>query len=312
MGHAFRVADLSKHMAENHVNILCTHESINAFKYLKSLDMNPIIQEKNTSIYKYIKDLEPDLIINDTLDTEENYINSIKKLCDKIITFEDMGDGVKKTDITINAVYSSASHPHVFYGHEYIDLRDEFISSERIKINYSVRKILLSFGGEDPNNLTLRFLKLLTKYMPMEDVTIIVITGPAYSFKEELINFLSNRKHRNIEWIHNIKSNISKYMLASDIAIVSNGRTVYELAALGIPSISISSNEREDLHNFPEVAGFFKLGLHSNISDDLFIIFLIKMLDYKTRLKIHKKTNGLDLKNGKKRIKNIIYTLLKN
>ncbi|KHD27711.1 hypothetical protein [Xenorhabdus nematophila] len=93
-------------------------------------------------------------------------------------------------------------------------------------------------------------------------------------------------------------------MLDSDIAIVSNGRTVYELAALGIPSISISSNEREDLHNFPEEAGFLKLGLHSNIPDDLFIKSLINILDYKTRLAIHKKTNEIDLKKWKKKNKN--------
>ncbi|AYA39641.1 hypothetical protein D3790_03420 [Xenorhabdus nematophila] len=312
MGHTFRVADLSKDMVNNHVKILCTHKSTNSFNYLKSLGISPIIQEKNIPIHEYVKDLKPDLIVNDTLDTKEDYINNLKKICDKIITFEDMGDGVKKTDITINAVYSSAKYPHVFYGYKYIDLRDEFISAKKIEINHSVRKIFLSFGGEDTNNLTLRFLKLLIKYISIEEMNITIITGPAYSFKEGLIDFLKKIKHRNIEWIHNLKSNISKYMLDSDIAIVSNGRTVYELAALGIPSISISSNEREDLHNFPEEAGFLKLGLHSNIPDDLFIKSLINILDYKTRLAIHKKTNEIDLKNGKKRIKILIEKLLEN
>ncbi len=313
MGHAFRVADLSKSLKNNDVYVLCTHESINAFNYLKSLDIKLILQNKNIPIHKYVKKINPNLVINDTLDTDESYISTIKTLGKKIITFEDTGSGVRKTDLTINAIYSSGIYSHVLYGHNYIDLRDEFISSNRIKINNKVKSILLSFGGEDPNNLTLRFLKLLFTCNFLQDIIVKVITGPAYPFTQELNSFLSSVNYQNIQWIDNIKTGMSQHMLASDIAISSNGRTIYELAALGVPSISISANKRENLHDFSNTVGFFKLGLHSDISDDVFINSIIKIFDYETRLNIHKKTMYLDIKTGKERIiQNIIKLLNDN
>ncbi|RAX09233.1 hypothetical protein CKY10_12320 [Photorhabdus sp. HUG-39] len=313
MGHTFRVADLSKSLKNNDVYVLCTHESINAFNYLKSLDIKLILQNRNIPIYQYVKKINPNLVINDTLDTDESYIDAIKNLGKKIITFEDTGSGVKKTDLTINAIYSSGRYPHVLYGHNYIDLRDEFISSNRIKINKMVKSILLSFGGEDPNNLTLRFLKLLSTCNFFQDIIVTVITGPAYPFTQELNSFLNFGNYKNIQWINNIKTGMSQHMLAADIAISSNGRTVYELAALGIPSISISANKRENLHYFSNTVGFFKLGLHNDISDDVFINSIIKIFDYETRLKIHRQTMCLDIKTGKERIiKNIIKFLNDN
>ena len=54
---------------------------------------------------------------------------------------------------------------------------------------------------------------------------------------------------KNISLTHSTNV-ISKYMLKSDIAICSNGRTVHELAHLNIPSIVISQHNRELTHNF--------------------------------------------------------------
>ncbi|WFQ79585.1 hypothetical protein PXH59_18885 [Xenorhabdus sp. SF857] len=173
-----------------------------------------------------------------------------------------------------------------------------------------MESILLSFGGEDPNNMTLRFLNLLIRCHFLENINLKVITGPAYIFHDELIMFINSVENRSIELIHNVKDNMHEIMLSSDIAIVSNGRTVYELAALGIPSISISANNREDSHNFSTIAGFFKLGLNSEVSDNDFIDTIVKILDYNKRLEIHKRSISLDLKNGKNRIKGLIEEVL--
>jgi spore coat polysaccharide biosynthesis predicted glycosyltransferase SpsG len=43
---------------------------------------------------------------------------------------------------------------------------------------------------------------------------------------------------------------MARVMKGADLGITSNGRTVYELAAMGVPMISISQNERETLHLF--------------------------------------------------------------
>ncbi len=51
MGHVYRVVDLSKAMIGYQTDFLCTHNSLNAFDYLNSLSLNPILQKKK---YSYI------------------------------------------------------------------------------------------------------------------------------------------------------------------------------------------------------------------------------------------------------------------
>ena len=48
-----------------------------------------------------------------------------------------------------------------------------------------------------------------------------------------------------------------------DVAVTSNGRTVYELAHMNIPSIVIAQHDREFTHSFAtEENGFLPLGLY--------------------------------------------------
>ena len=51
-------------------------------------------------------------------------------------------------------------------------------------------------------------------------------------------------------------------MEKSQLAISSNGRTVYELADMNIPSIIVSHHKREDTHTFATLdKGFINLGV---------------------------------------------------
>ncbi len=51
-------------------------------------------------------------------------------------------------------------------------------------------------------------------------------------------------------------------MEKSQIAISSNGRTIYELADMNIPTIVVSHHEREETHTFASLEkGFINLGV---------------------------------------------------
>ena len=59
---------------------------------------------------------------------------------------------------------------------------------------------------------------------------------------------------------------VSKYTKKADIAVTSQGRTIYELASMGIPSIVLSQNPREATHSFATMRhGFINLGLGEEI-----------------------------------------------
>lgn len=58
-------------------------------------------------------------------------------------------------------------------------------------------------------------------------------------------------------------------MKDADLAFTSQGRTVFELSSLGIPSIVLAQNEREQLHTFAQMQnGFLNLGLGKDISTE--------------------------------------------
>ena len=73
------------------------------------------------------------------------------------------------------------------------------------------------------------------------------------------------------------------------IAIASNGRTVYELAHMNIPSIIISQNKREQLHKFSiRENGFINLGIYEKNKTKLqvkkYFLNLISNENYRLQL----------------------------
>ena len=78
---------------------------------------------------------------------------------------------------------------------------------------------------------------------------------------DNLEDFLNKCIYKNIELTYACGV-ISKIMEKSQLAISSNGRTVYELADMNIPSIIISHHERESTHSFSTLEkGFINLGI---------------------------------------------------
>lgn len=73
-----------------------------------------------------------------------------------------------------------------------------------------------------------------------------VVVGRAKKNVETLLKY--NEKE-NIRVLFDV-TNMPELMSKCDIAITSRGRTGYELAMLGIPSIAMAQNAREEKHGF--------------------------------------------------------------
>ena len=101
---------------------------------------------------------------------------------------------------------------------------------------------------------------------------------------------------------------VSEYMQQSDLAFTSQGRTVFELGSLGIPSIVLAQNEREQLHTFAQMQnGFVNLGLGANISvDTIESTFKWLVETPQIRLEMRELMLKHDLKKGIKRVTDII------
>ena len=98
-------------------------------------------------------------------------------------------------------------------------------------------------------------------------------------------------------------------MYEADIAFTSAGRTVYELASIGTPTIVLAQNERELLHTFAsEENGFINLGLGYIISHDKIRECLKELIaNYKLRTSLTNRMLEKNLRNG---INNVIDLIL--
>lgn len=235
--------------------------------------------------------------------TSIDYIIGLKSILPnaKIINFEDDGEGTTKADLVFNALYNESEFPQIYAGEKYYICSNTFLFYDPIKIKKEVKNVFISFGGADPQNYSDRILNIISKPL-YKKYNFIVVLGKAKNNVEELLKYSSE----NIKIVYDVK-NMLELMSECDIAVTSRGRTGYELALLGIPSIAMAQNKREEKHGFvSNENGFSYIGL--NPSDEI-IEGTLKMyleLSEKSRLELQNKLLNHDLRNGRKRVMNLI------
>ena len=311
LGHVYRMITLANRMAFNHKVFFLINENkklgiekVNEYNY-------PIItfRDKKELLNK-IEKINPDIVINDILDTDKEYILDLKTKGYFVVNFEDLGEGSEHANIVINALYENSYPPeNHYYGYKYVCLRDDFFIFSKKEVQKEVKTILITFGGVDPNNLTLRTLKAIEK-LNLKNIFIKVILGLGYNQKEELNNYASALKKEG--FMVAIKENVkmmAKEMYDADIVITSNGRTIYEVASIGTPCISISQNEREVRHLFVHNSRcVMDLGIAYNVSEDNIASAIKELIEnYELRKEMNKKLLKFDLKKGIDRVLRLIF-----
>ena len=305
LGHVYNTLLIANDILNHKVTFLVDSESQMAYDKISSKNY-PVIIQKHKNILEDIKAINPDLLVNDRLDTSVDYMTALKKLDLKVINFEDIGGGAKNADLVINAIYPEKQVlKNHYFGHDYFILRDEFIYSQQKSILREVKNVLITFGGVDPNNYTKKVIEIIFEYCLSNNIKVTVIAGFGYDKYDTIKNF------KNISILKNI-TNISKYMLEADIIFTSAGRTIYEIASIGTPTIVMAQNERELTHFFASSEfGFLNLGLGYNVTkDELYNNFVELIEAYDSREYMSSLMKKNDLKNGRKTIRKLIQNLI--
>lgn len=206
---------------------------------------------------------------------------------------------------TSNMGYQKRDDIRYLLGNDYIPLRKDFWDISKLKINDSVKNILITMGGNDLRNLTPKILGLLNNYFPDINKKVII----ADSFKN--ISEIENLKNSNVELIYFPKSSeIINVMASVDLAISASGQTLYELACIGVPTIAIGiiENQKNNILNwkkqgFIEYAGCWN---DENLLEN--ILDRIEFLEDKN-IRYDKRLLGVRAVNGKGSI-NIVKSIL--
>ena len=134
----------------------------------------------------------------------------------------------------------------------------------------------------------------------------VVVLGRA---KYNVNKLLEYNKYDNLEVLYDV-SNMPELMSSCDIGVTSRGRTGYELAILGIPSISMAQNHREEKHGFVcNENGFSYIGL--NPADEVIkgTLDMYLKMSQSGRMRYHEMLLSHDLRGGRKRIMSLIKSL---
>lgn len=134
-----------------------------------------------------------------------------------------------------------------FLGPKYIPLRKEFWQGREKQIKPDIQSVLITFGGQDIENLTPRMLRLLVRNQP--DLTKKVVVGSGFKNLDLIIEAMDDKTE-----IYRSPSSteMARIMYESDIAISAAGQTIYELARVGVPTIAISvaENQKNNLNGW--------------------------------------------------------------
>lgn len=306
LGHITRSIQLANTMIEHDVVFVTPTSHKLGIEKLKE-SMHPVKTYKDLDgFFKNVQRFKPAMVINDVLNTSQSLVARLKKQGIFVVNFEDLGNGASKADLVINALYDNQKkHKRVYTGHHYYCLKDELrLYGPKNSPNKNIQHILLTFGGTDPANLTDKVLRTL-KATFAPDIKVSVIVGLGYQRFKALEKKYA---HTSIAFYQNVH-NIGAYISEADLVFTSAGRTLYEVIALDTPVIAMAQNAREMLHPIADPKnGVVFLGHHKDVSSKVLLeTYQALSQSPAKRSKLIKRMQKLDLRNGIKRVKHLIY-----
>ncbi len=195
-------------------------------------------------------------------------------------------------------------YTNLLLGNQYILLRQEFQQWVGWQRSYRAKacKILITMGGADADNVTLKIIQALRLVKADELETVVVVGGsnPHYQqlcLASKELQF-SLRIEKNVE-------NMAELMTWADIAVSAGGSTCWELAFMGLPSLILvlAENQRENAEKLGEMEAIVNLGWHEDVSANQIASAIAQLiLADETRMKISKRSQHLVDGKGSKRV----------
>ena len=217
----------------SHANWLCTTQHQDASDCMKKLKQSKV-----------------DWLIVDHYGIDQYWQNSLKEYYDKLMVIDDLADRSHVCDILLDQNFGRKEHDYkelvpksceILLGSKYALLRAEFAkwrkySLERRK-NPKFKKILVSMGGIDAENITGKVLEELRLCNLPQDIFVVIVMGGTAPHLESIKQMVNNLPYK-AEIKVNI-DNMAEIMANVDVAIGAAGSTTWERCCLGLPTIQI-------------------------------------------------------------------------
>jgi len=283
---------------------------------LSVIPVNLSIEEDMKHFTRLGQKHNADIAITDNYHFRDNYIEYLKDNFSVLVSIDDIADAFFYSDILINQNINATSEMYkdkigkgtkLLLGPEYAMLSPEFKKYHNKPRDFSeVKNILVTLGGVDPENQTLKVLKALE--MVDNDFSITAVLGVSNRNKEIIRDYVGKAK-KNINLRENV-SNMAELIYEADIAIGAGGSTSWEFCCLGIPMIIIflADNQKGVAEGLCERGIAVNLGWYKHVTENDIKVAVENLIDspYKREIMSLKGKETVDGKGTERAVNEII------
>ncbi|HIA11458.1 MAG TPA: hypothetical protein EYN69_05215 [Flavobacteriales bacterium] len=276
MGHLFRATCIAKQLLQSYniITRIISKENEATRNFIEHSGLEHLFISENISVdqeinllQEVIEEVSPLLFFLDVLeeDTNKTYVSAINQYPFTFIAITDASFYRPiEADIILNGNpnqisldYSAESGKYLI-GPKYFIMAPEYGATEVRKPGETVRRVLVTLGGSDHNDLMFRLIDALNHISP--SLKLMLITSENTGYLPRLREYMKHQNELDYE-LHADVDTLINYWSENDVAISAGGNTLFERIATRIPGATVCQLTRQ-----MEIADAFEgLGVNSNI-----------------------------------------------
>jgi len=213
-------------------------------------------QEDAALCLPILEKIKPDWLIVDHYSLDQTWQSVLAKCFSKLMVIDDLANRKHQCDVLLDQTYGRNESDYaglvpkgsqLLLGSEYALLREEFAEwrefslQRRVKPNF--KKLLITMGGVDPDNVTGELLDVLKGcFLPKElEIDVVMgVTAPHLKKVQQQAELLPYKTNVLVD-----VSNMAEIMANADLAIGAAGATTWERCCLGLPTIQVILAENQ-------------------------------------------------------------------
>lgn len=192
-----------------------------------------------------------DWLIVDHYALDARWEQLVRPICQYLMVIDDIANRPHLCDLLIDQNYEDEerykgfvpTNCRLLLGSRYALLRPEYAEYRASKKfeTATIRRVLVFFGGSDPQDLTGTTLKALS--IPrLSELEVDIVVGANYIHYDSLKQFALLRGKTTV---HQPRVHLADLMASADIAIGAGGVTNWERMCLGLPSLVVTVAENQ-------------------------------------------------------------------
>ncbi|MEG0375471.1 MAG: UDP-2,4-diacetamido-2,4,6-trideoxy-beta-L-altropyranose hydrolase [Raoultibacter sp.] len=260
------------------------------------------------TLARYCQENRVDFLLVDSYAVTNQFFSGLRSIAslitvayiDDMYTFEHgrLGNPIRRdVDVLVNYGFAeygeqyrnvySETNVRLCLGLAYAPVRKEF-STDVFAVKENIERVLITTGSTNPNDVLETIAEAVDNTLPEAKIDIVVGALSSCSISEP----------DNVTLYRGLKD-LSSLMKNADMAISAAGTTLYELCAVGLPTIAIALVENQ----LPNLDGFERMGFGvgfrsippSDILDSALLIFaenVVRRGEYSERMHAEVNVNG--------------------